>query len=99
MPQLPPAHIASSPLFTLSLALGSGTFLQEFLLAHVGPSLPIAILTGGALTLATVLLIRQRKMGIALVTVTAGFVLAGIVLKEIEDRSASSVRLFRMFED
>jgi len=98
MVHLPQARFASSPLFTLAVAISVGILTGHYLVLQSKSILILTITVSVGVALWSVALISRRKPRPASVFLIVAFFLTGMVLSLIENRPIAPNRIARMYD-
>src|SRR5436305_6147390 len=98
MSELPRTRFAQSPLLVLAAAIAVGVFLGHYLAPKSQSVLIFSIAVGVGFAALSVWLARKRQLASASVVLVATFLLAGLILSLIENRSVALNRISRTYE-
>src|SRR5689334_19529532 len=98
MSDLPRSALSRTPLFVLSVALAVGMLCARLLANQPRLILILGAAFSAALSLASVLLLRQRKTMAATACITAAFLLTGLSLGIADKIASPQNRLSRFYE-
>src|SRR6266571_6611986 len=98
MSDLPRTRFAQSPLLVLAAAMAVGVFLGHYLVPKSQSVLIFSIAASTGFAMLSIWLVRKRKLAPASVVLVATFLLTGLILSLIENRSVALNRISRMYE-
>ena len=98
MSDLPRTRFAQSPLLVLAAAMAVGVFLGHYLVPKSQSVLIFSIAASIGFAMLSIWLVRKRRLAPASVVLVGTFLLTGLVLSLIENRSVALNRISRMYE-
>src|SRR5213592_4358548 len=98
MSELPRTRFAQSPLLVLAAAIAVGVFLGHYLAPKSQSVLIFSIAVSVGFAILSVWLMRKRRLAPTAVVLVATFLLTGLILSLIENRSVALNRISRMYE-
>src|SRR5712692_3968953 len=98
MSELPRTHFAQSPLLVLAAAMAVGVFVGHYLTPKSQSILIFTLAVSIGFAMLSIWLVRKRRLAPASVVLVGTFLLTGLILSLIENRSVALNRISRMYE-
>src|SRR5712692_345836 len=98
MSELPRTRFAQSPLLVLAAAMAAGVFLGHYLAPKSQSALIFSIAVSIGFAILSIWLVRKRRLAPASVVLVGTFLLTGLILSLIENRSLALNRISRMYQ-
>jgi competence protein ComEC len=98
MPDLPQAHVASSPLLVLAVAMSAGIVTAHYFTLQSKSVLALSIAIGVSLTLFCIAVLSKKRLTFASLFLIAAFFCAGHALAMIDTRTIRPNRISKMYD-
>src|SRR3989441_10831535 len=98
MSDLPRTRFAQSPLLVLAAAIATGAFLGHYLAPKSQSLLIVSIAVSIGFVMVSIWLVRNRRFAPASVVMVATFLVTGLILSLVENRSRALHRISSMYE-